>query len=63
VAAAISGVGCAFVLVGQANVAVRAVPPSQTGVSSGVNTNIRLIGGAIGAAVMAAVLTSASAGR
>jgi hypothetical protein len=34
------------------------VPPSQTGVASGMNANIRTIGGAIGSAVMASIVTS-----
>ena len=37
---------------------VAAVPPSQTGVASGMNANIRTIGGAIGSAVMASIVTS-----
>jgi hypothetical protein len=34
------------------------VPASQTGVASGMNANIRTIGGSIGAAAMASILTS-----
>ena len=41
-----------------AGVVVRAVPAEQTGVASGMNANIRTIGGAIGAAVMAGILTA-----
>jgi len=37
---------------------VAAVPPEQTGVASGMNANIRTIGGSIGAAVMASIVTS-----
>jgi hypothetical protein len=37
---------------------VRAVPASQTGVASGMNANIRTIGGSIGAALMASIVTS-----
>jgi hypothetical protein len=37
---------------------VAAVPPSQTGVASGMNANIRTIGGSVGAAVMASIVTS-----
>jgi sugar phosphate permease len=40
------------------NLIVAAVPPHQTGVASGMNANIRTIGGAIGAAVMASVVTA-----
>jgi sugar phosphate permease len=37
---------------------VEAVPASQTGVASGMNANIRTIGGAVGAAVMSSIVTS-----
>jgi len=37
---------------------VVAVPPSQTGVASGMNANIRTIGGSIGSAAMASIVTS-----
>jgi MFS family permease len=37
---------------------VRAVPPGQTGVATGMNANIRTIGSAIGAAVMSTIVTS-----
>jgi hypothetical protein len=37
---------------------VSAVPPAQTGVASGMNANIRTIGGSIGAALMASIVTS-----
>jgi hypothetical protein len=37
---------------------VVAVPPEQTGVASGMNANVRTIGGSIGAAVMSSIVTS-----
>jgi sugar phosphate permease len=37
---------------------VAGVPPEQTGVASGMNANIRTIGGSIGAAVMSSIVTS-----
>ena len=37
---------------------VAAVPAEQTGVASGMNANIRTIGGSIGAAVMAGIVTA-----
>ena len=37
---------------------VAAVPAEQTGVASGMNANIRTIGGSIGAAVMASIVTA-----
>jgi EmrB/QacA subfamily drug resistance transporter len=50
------GFGCAFATM--SNLIVAAVPPEQTGVASGMNANIRTIGGSIGAAVIAAVVTA-----
>ena len=40
------------------SVTVNAVPPSQTGVATGINTNIRNIGGAIGTAVFTGIIMS-----
>lgn len=50
------GLGLAFAAM--ANLVVEAVPPSQTGVASGMNANIRTVGGALGGAVLASVVTS-----
>ncbi|WP_244931671.1 MFS transporter [Nocardioides sp. W7] len=50
------GLGLAFAAM--ANLVVDAVPPAQTGVASGMNANIRTVGGAIGSAVVASVITS-----
>ncbi|GAA4753073.1 MFS transporter [Nocardioides endophyticus] len=52
------GVGLVFAVI--AGVVVGSVPSSQTGVASGMNANIRTIGGSIGAAVMAGVVTAHS---
>jgi sugar phosphate permease len=40
------------------NLIVQAVPPSQTGVASGMNANIRTIGGAVGAGVASSIVTA-----
>jgi sugar phosphate permease len=40
------------------NLVVQGVPPEQTGVATGMNANIRTIGGSIGAAVMSSIVTS-----
>jgi EmrB/QacA subfamily drug resistance transporter len=40
------------------NLIVDAVPASQTGVASGMNANIRTVGGALGSAVIASVVTA-----
>jgi nitrate/nitrite transporter NarK len=37
---------------------VVAVPPKQTGVATGMNANIRTIGGSIGSAVTATIITA-----
>ena len=52
------GVGFGLVFSAMSTLIVAAVPPSQTGVASGMNANIRTIGGSIGAAVMASIVTS-----
>lgn len=55
---ALTGAGVIMLVGAQANISVTAVPPHQTGVSAGLNANIRQIGGSIGAAVMASIVTS-----
>jgi EmrB/QacA subfamily drug resistance transporter len=58
VANAVMGVGVGLVFACLSNLIVAAVPPEQTGVASGMNANIRTIGGSIGAAVMASIVTA-----
>jgi EmrB/QacA subfamily drug resistance transporter len=55
---AIMGVGFGLAYAAMSSLIVAAVPPHQTGVASGMNANIRTIGGSIGAALMASVVTS-----
>jgi MFS family permease len=55
---ALMGVGFGLAFSAMAALIVTAVPPSQTGVASGMNANIRTIGGSIGSAVMASIVTS-----
>ena len=57
-ASAILGVGLGLAFAAMSNLIVESVPANQVGVSSGMNANIRTIGGAIGAAVMATIVTS-----
>ncbi|MBC2638115.1 MULTISPECIES: MFS transporter [unclassified Rhodococcus (in: high G+C Gram-positive bacteria)] len=52
------GIGFGLAFSAMSNVVVGAVSPEQTGVASGMNANIRTIGGALGAAFMASVVTS-----
>jgi EmrB/QacA subfamily drug resistance transporter len=55
---AIMGIGFGLAFSAMSALVVGAVPSSQTGVASGMNTNIRTIGGSIGSAVMASIVTS-----
>jgi EmrB/QacA subfamily drug resistance transporter len=55
---AIMGVGFGLAFPAMSALIVGAVPTSQTGVASGMNANIRTIGGSVGAAVMASIVTS-----
>jgi MFS family permease len=57
-ATTVQGVGSGMVFSSLAGVVVASVPAEQTGVASGMNANIRTIGGAIGSAVMAGILTA-----
>jgi MFS family permease len=56
--AAIMGIGFGLAFAAMSSLIVAAVPPEQTGVASGMNANIRTIGGSIGAALMASIVTS-----
>jgi EmrB/QacA subfamily drug resistance transporter len=55
-ASGLLGVGLGFAFAAMSNIIVESVPPSQTGVASGMNANIRTIGGSIGAAVTSMVI-------
>ena len=52
------GVGIGLVFATLPNIIVGAVPPEQTGVATGMNANIRNIGGAIGTAAVSTIVTS-----
>lgn len=58
VANGVLGVGQGMVISCMAGLVVAAVPPEQTGVASGMNANIRNIGGSIGAAVSSMIITA-----
>lgn len=58
IATGIMGVGFGLAFSAMSSLIVAAVPPEQTGVASGMNANIRTIGGSIGAALMASIVTS-----
>jgi len=52
------GIGSGLVFSSLAGVVIAAVPAEQSGVASGMNANIRTIGGSLGTAVMAGVVTA-----
>jgi EmrB/QacA subfamily drug resistance transporter len=58
VASAVMGAGIGLAFSAMSALIVGAVPPEQTGVASGMNANIRTIGGSIGAALMASIVTA-----
>jgi EmrB/QacA subfamily drug resistance transporter len=58
VAVSLQGVGFGMAFAAMSNLVVQGVPPQQTGVASGMNANIRTIGGSIGAAVMSSIVTA-----
>ncbi|KRC65466.1 MFS transporter [Aeromicrobium sp. Root236] len=58
IANGITGVGIGLAFACLAGLIVGAVPPEQTGVASGMNANIRTIGGSVGTAVMASIVTA-----
>jgi MFS family permease len=57
-ASAFAGMGMGFAFAAMSNLTVQSVPASQTSVASGMNANIRTIGGSIGAAVLASLITA-----
>jgi MFS family permease len=56
-AAGIFGLGIGLAFASMANLIVGSVPPEQTGAATGMNANIRTIGGSIGAAVTSVLVT------
>ncbi len=57
-ASAVMGVGMGLAFSSMSSIVVEAVSPEQTGVASGMNANIRTIGGAIGSGIAASILAS-----
>ncbi|AFR51045.1 Permease, MFS superfamily [Gordonia sp. KTR9] len=56
----IVGVGLGLAFSAVSNLVIAAVPPEQTGAVSGMNVNIRTVGGAVGAALMASLVAIGS---
>jgi MFS family permease len=57
VASAVFGLGLGLAYAAMTSLVVQSVPASQTGVASGMNANIRTIGGSIGTAVVSSIIT------
>ncbi|MBO1330845.1 MFS transporter [Streptomyces sp. VRA16 Mangrove soil] len=57
VAAGVFGLGIGLAFASMANLIVQSVPAAQTGAATGMNANIRTIGGSIGAALMTSLVT------
>jgi MFS family permease len=57
-ATTIMGLGTGLGFAAMSNLVVGAVPGSQTGVATGMNANVRTIGGAIGSQLVATILAS-----
>ncbi|TDD36579.1 MFS transporter, partial [Actinomadura sp. KC06] len=58
-AAALFGAGLGLALSSMSNLIVTSVPAGQTGAASGMNANVRTIGGAIGTAIVGSIVTAA----
>ena len=63
VAMALVGFGIGFAFSAMSNLVVEAVPPSQTGVATGMNANVRTIGGAIGSQIVASLIAATIVGN
>jgi EmrB/QacA subfamily drug resistance transporter len=58
VAAGVFGIGLGLAFAAMISLIVQSVPASQTGAASGMNANIRTIGGSIGTVVVSSVITN-----
>ena len=58
VASGLLGIGIALGYASMSNLIIEAVPPSQTGVATGMNTNIRNIGAALGSGIATSIIVS-----
>ncbi|QMU68043.1 MFS transporter [Streptacidiphilus sp. P02-A3a] len=58
VASSVMGIGMGLAFSSMSSIVVEAVSPAQTGVASGMNANIRTIGGAIGSGIAASILAN-----
>ena len=58
VAMALVGLGIGFAFSAMSNLVVEAVPATQTGVATGMNANVRTIGGSIGSQIVSTVIVA-----
>ena len=58
IASTFAGIGVGLAFAALANLIIEAVRPDQTGVASGMNAIVRLIGGAIGSEIAASILAA-----
>ncbi|HVC71060.1 MAG TPA: MFS transporter [Acidimicrobiales bacterium] len=58
VASGLLGIGIALGYASMSNLIIEAVPPHQTGVATGMNTNIRNIGAALGSGIATSIIVS-----
>jgi MFS family permease len=58
VASSVMGIGMGLAFSSMSSIVVEAVSAQQTGVASGMNANIRTIGGAIGSGIAASILAN-----
>jgi EmrB/QacA subfamily drug resistance transporter len=58
IAMGLVGLGIGFAFSAMSNLIVEAVPSSQTGVATGMNANVRTIGGSIGSQVVATLIVA-----
>jgi EmrB/QacA subfamily drug resistance transporter len=58
VSSALLGVGVALGFASMANLIIQAVPASQTSVATGMNNNIRSIGGALGSSIATSIIVT-----
>ncbi|WP_029663648.1 MFS transporter, partial [Cellulomonas sp. KRMCY2] len=63
VSVSLVGIGIGLAFAAMANAIVAAVPPTQTGVATSVNTIVRTVGGSLGAAILAGLLTAGVSDR
>jgi MFS family permease len=57
-ASALSGLGLGLGFAALTNLVVDAVPTTVTGIATGMNANIRTIGGAVGSQIVASIITA-----